>query len=366
MYKKLESLNGVRGLGACCIAFFFHYNHFISNSKHPLYGIDFLEICMNGWMAVELFFFLSGITFMSIYAEKIRNREITGEKYFVLRFSKLWPMHIFSLIIVALIQEIRVVLGMKQFKFMANDLYDFVLNIFMMQNVGVENGAGYNWVAWTLSINVILYFLFYWVCKKSKSDNDILVASIVFFILGLYVIKNDGWFLFSANVGRGLVTFFWGVMFAIIYKRCESILSIKHVVCITISFLMCLGVAHYLSVDLSGNSYIYAMIVTATCFTFIVFIAINNKFAGNVLSCAPLKLVGQISFSLFMIHYPLQLILVTLNDSFGLAWDYSRIGFWIGYVLICLGSAYLCYEYIEKNFSDKIRSKYNMYLQSLR
>lgn len=367
MNKTLFPLNGIKGIGSFIIAFMFHYNHFVSAESHPLYRIKCLDIFIEfGWMAVELFFFLSGITFMALYADKIREGRVTGEKYALLRFSKLWPIHIFSLFVVTLFQGIRVMVGLEQFKFTSNDLYDFLLNVLMMHALGQGNGAGYNWVSWTLTVNILLYFLFYWMCKKSKNDNDILLVSFILFFVGLYDMKSGGWLIFSADVGRGVSTFFWGVMCATIYKRFKSTLTYKSVVFAILSVIGFLTISVVLTTDLSGNSRILATTVTATYITAFTYIAIEGKLFSRILSCKPLMALGTISFSLFMIHYPLQAVLTTINDYFMLAWDYSRFGFWFGFVLISLGCAYLAYEYIEKRCSDLIRAKYNDYFSALK
>ncbi len=359
MDKKWDVLTGIRGLGAITIAFFFHYNHFVVAKLHPLYFFPVLnKLIDRGFMAVEVFFFISGITFMQIYSLKIWNWMYTGERFAVDRFSKLYPIHFFTLIVVTCLQGLRIILGLPQFKFITNDLYDFFLNLVMIHALGENNGAGFNWVAWTLSVNILLYFLFYWIIKKTSNDNEVLIASFGFFILGLYIIRNGGWFLFSRDVGRGLTTFFLGVSFSIICNKVGDIKSKKLVLILLIGLITVISIIHLFGADINNNDSLTATIYTGTLFPLALLLIIKIPLLSKLFSSKVLKLLGKISFSLFMIHYPIQLLLVTVEDYFGLGWDYSRLGFWVGYVLICLGCAYFCHRYIEVFFSSKIREFY--------
>lgn len=71
----LKPLNALRGIGSVIIAYFFHYNHFVESSRHPLYFL-FPDLCNYGWVMVELFFLLSGITFMSFCADNIQSGKL--------------------------------------------------------------------------------------------------------------------------------------------------------------------------------------------------------------------------------------------------------------------------------------------------
>ena len=92
----LEPLNGIKGIGAVIIAFFFHYGNFLSVDLSPLYCTLTRNLCENGWLMVELFFMLSGIVFTLLYYPQI-NSGMKGIEFTVLRISRLYPMHLFTL-----------------------------------------------------------------------------------------------------------------------------------------------------------------------------------------------------------------------------------------------------------------------------
>jgi len=351
----LKPLNGIRGIGAVVIAYFYHYNHFVSTKEHPLYKI-FSYLCKDGFMAVELFFFLSGITFLALYSARIRGG-MSGEEYAIKRFSRLWPVHIVTLVIVAFVQMLRKLAGLEQFRFPSNDLYHFILNIFMLQNSGLEMGASYNWVSWTLTVNIILYTVFYWICKKTKDEKGIFNISILFILLGGEMIHGRWSFVFfSSNIGRGFFSFFWGVIFIIIYKKIKDSHKVDFI--LLFLFLFCCLIGNVFTIDLSGNSNRRGAVLTITLFTFLVFISMKWKWIRLFFCTSIMQWLGSISFSLFMIHCPVQMTLITINDFFDLGWDYSRIYFWIAYVAISFSMTILLYKLIELPCSKYIRRKY--------
>lgn len=59
----------------------------------------------HGYIGVDLFFILSGFILTFVYYTQFFQGEITGKKYWnfiVKRFAKIYPMHIISFIIVAM------------------------------------------------------------------------------------------------------------------------------------------------------------------------------------------------------------------------------------------------------------------------
>lgn len=68
MRDELNVMTGIKGIGSVVIAFFFHWNHFVPAHSHPLYFIKGIDVlCLHGWLAVELFFLISGVTFTTLY-----------------------------------------------------------------------------------------------------------------------------------------------------------------------------------------------------------------------------------------------------------------------------------------------------------
>lgn len=352
-HEFLKPLNALRGIGSVIIAYFFHYNHFVESSRHPLYFL-FPDLCNYGWVMVELFFLLSGITFMSFFSDNIRSGKIDGKTFAIKRFSKLWPVHFVTLCMTAAIQCLRSIIGMEQFKFIANDLYDFILSALFMQEFNLSNGASYNWPAWTLSVNIICYFLFFFICKNTKDSFSVITVGILMICFGLEMMKERWSFVFfCSNVGRGLVSFFWGVIIVIVYRAIKNKRYLS--VGIITMFFICLLISKYLGNDLSNHSTVNGAVFSITYYTFLIFFSLKIPLFRRVLLLKPLQMLGDLSYSLFMVHYPIQVILDTVNRGFHMGWDYSGFTFWIVYVCLVLAAAVLCNKLIEKKCMIYIR-----------
>lgn len=89
--RRLTCLDGLRGLACCCVAFFWHYQHFTPN-HFPFSYLAYWPYHY-GWIAVEFFFLLSGFIFFYKYSNLISNNAISFKKFFILRFSRLYPLH---------------------------------------------------------------------------------------------------------------------------------------------------------------------------------------------------------------------------------------------------------------------------------
>ena len=77
--QQITAFDGLRGLGACAIAFFCHYEHF-EPEKSPLKAV-FPVAYTNGWLAVEMFCMLSGFVMMLGWYDRIREDRVSFSEY---------------------------------------------------------------------------------------------------------------------------------------------------------------------------------------------------------------------------------------------------------------------------------------------
>ena len=90
----------------------------------------FLQVIYQmGDYAVPLFWCISGFVFALVYLEQKEN--VSGKKFFINRFARLYPLHFATLIIVTLLQLININLFGKFQIEPANDIYRFILHLFL-------------------------------------------------------------------------------------------------------------------------------------------------------------------------------------------------------------------------------------------
>ena len=152
MKKKIYSLESYRGFAALMIAAI----HFDLNS--PLVN----HHLANGYF-VHFFFTLSGFVIFYNYFDKINN---TTEllNFSKKRFFRLYPLHLFFLLIFVMIEISRFVLSEKfgivsNIKpFSTNNFLTFTGNIFLLHTFFGENS--FNTPSWSISAEFYTYILF--------------------------------------------------------------------------------------------------------------------------------------------------------------------------------------------------------------
>ena len=146
-----------------------HYQHFafvadtpigLIQDRLPLYRL--LHIFYDyGPYAVHVFWCISGFIFFWKYRDAIADRSIDGWKFFVLRFSRLYPLHIATLLVVAALQPLYFNLNGYFFVYQNNDLTHFLLQLLMASNATVQSALSFNGPIWSISVEVLVYFFFF-------------------------------------------------------------------------------------------------------------------------------------------------------------------------------------------------------------
>ena len=77
------------------------------------------------------------------------------------RFARLYPLHFVTLLFVAGLQAYHLSVNGSHQLFGFNDTYHFILNLFMASPWGLEEGLSFNAPIWSVSVEVIVYFVFW-------------------------------------------------------------------------------------------------------------------------------------------------------------------------------------------------------------
>ena len=169
---RLSSLDSLRGFAAIGVALFYHYQHYIGISTYSgdypfsSFGFWFFKY---GWSLVDFFFVLSGFVFSYVYKEKIAQKKIGFKEYCFLRFSRLFPLHFVTLVLVAIFQCLRINTHLGYYIYSFNDTYHFVLNLFLVQSFGMDRGWSLNGPSWSISCEIVAYLIFFGVALKIPS-----------------------------------------------------------------------------------------------------------------------------------------------------------------------------------------------------
>jgi peptidoglycan/LPS O-acetylase OafA/YrhL len=173
--NKLLGLEVLRFLTAFAILVY-HYRHFafadktvgLVDDRLPLYRL--LHVFYDGGpYGVWIFWCISGFIFFWKYRDAIADRSVGGWKFFALRFSRLYPLHIATLLLVALVQPLYFNLNGYFFVYQDNDLTHFLLQLLMASNWGFQDALSFDGPIWSISVEVLVYFFFFIMLLATRS-----------------------------------------------------------------------------------------------------------------------------------------------------------------------------------------------------
>jgi peptidoglycan/LPS O-acetylase OafA/YrhL len=206
--ERFYSLDVLRGLASLSVVFW-HWQHFFFIGTKPgifdVTRLPFSEwafvLYTRGWLAVDLFFSLSGFVFYWLYSKRVSEGAISPGKFALLRFSRLYPLHFATLLIVAVSQFWLFNASGNYFVYPNNDTYHFFLNLVFASSWGFERGYSFNGPIWSVSVEVLLYALFF-SCSRLLPVRAIVLA---FISIGFLVVQK-----YYQPIGRGIGSFFLG------------------------------------------------------------------------------------------------------------------------------------------------------------
>ena len=343
MPRHLYSLDVARGIAALSVVLW-HWSHFPSTggsgvettgSEGPFYGLFFL-FYERGALAVDFFFSLSGFVFFWLYRDRLLRREVGGWDFFVLRFSRLYPLHLLTLLVTAGLMCGHLHLAGEAFVYPHNDPYHFVLQLGMISHWGFQEGHSFNGPIWSVSIEVLLYASFFMLCRMRFARLWQLVAAV---LLG-GVMKE----LLYAPLGRGVFSFFLGgICYHILVNPREllaraTLRKVLYVLTV-LAWLFALGSTAFelgtRGVErvpfLEARPVMAGKVIDKLAFYY----GAGVLFPLTILSMVTLErergglgrrisFIGDISYSSYLLHFPLQLAFVLLFTVSG--WSFAFFG----------------------------------------
>ena len=375
--KRLYSLDALRGVAALAVVVW-HWQHFFAISGtwqkvwyrdwQPFYWL-LKPLYLEGWAAVDLFFALSGFVFFWLYREAIHTGKVKAGKFALLRFSRLYPLHVLTLFVVLGLQTLFHHQTGTFFIFPADDWGRFAAQLVVGQQwLPPTDDQTFNGPAWTVSIEAGLYVLFFVLCRLGLNGWR---SALAVAVAGIFLLD------WHSAIARGMMGFFLGgvAYFAMDWVRARRrAKAISWTMCVLALLLWALivveilyGPLHaacaWISDRVPDNWDFYSDNSDEFFQLLYIFGVIPLSVAALALSEAVLGAryerfvyLGDISYSTYMIHFPLQLgcALLALTFGFGPAifmHGWAMLAFYA--VLIGLGS--LSYFFYEKPAQAFIR-----------
>jgi peptidoglycan/LPS O-acetylase OafA/YrhL len=339
-------LDGLRGVAAIIVVTF--------HLCEPLSTSNFDKLVNHGYLAVDLFFLLSG--FVIGYAYDDRWQKMTIGSFFKRRIERLQPMVVLGM-----------TLGAIGFYFTDSTLWPLIHTVPVWKMLlvmligytilpvplsldirGWEEMHPLNSVGWSLFFEYIANILYaIGIRKLSKTALGILVAISAIALAHLAITNGDvsgGWTLNVPQVRIGITRTMFPFFAGLLLSRVAKPAQIKN------AFLWCsliLFVILYMprigGADNVWMNGLYESVCIIVVFPFVVYLGASGVIQtqlGNKIC----KFLGDISYPLYMVHYPLVYFYVAWISNnkgitFAKVWPYG--------LLILLSAIVLAYTALK-------------------
>ena len=369
---RYEILDGLRGVAAVLVVLFHLLETYSGGQAH--------QIINHGYLAVDFFFVLSG--FVIGYAYDDRWDKMTTWGFFKRRLVRLQPMVI-----------IGTVVGACFYLFGQGDGFPLIGNVpgwkvllaFVMGCLMIPCGAGmdirgwgemnsFNGPNWSLTWEYVANILYALIFRRlPKVGLAVLAAAAAFCTLDLCLDWNvfgllteghagyrytviGGWSLTSEQVYIGLTRLFYPFITGLLISRIGKFIKVEN------GFWWCsLILAILFSIPcVGGENNILNGIYNATCILvlmpLVVMMGAGSQIKGEK-SAKVCNFLGEISYPLYITHYPLMYMQMNWAWSHPDAPAYAHVMVCIGCFLLSLGIAYSCLKLydipVRKWLTDK-------------
>ena len=353
--KEIPGIEILRFCAALTILVF-HYIHFtyrgvalsqnLSGLNLPFY--NFLWVFYEfGKYAIQIFWSISGFIFFLKYKNIIANKIIRAKTFFILRFSRLYPLHLLTLLLVFFLQTIY--LNQTGFYFVNqyNDLPHFILQLFLATDWEILRGTGFNVPIWSVSVEVITYFIFF-VLIRSMGRSIYINFIIIFITLILNAIG------FKSSILGCIKYFYAGGLAAFAYESRHEVKKIDSLMLlICASFPLIILIAHIM--DIKIKSYVFFILIYTPILIYLLASKIKLSAKANKLS----RSLGNLTYASYLIHFPVQICFMIYFNTRNKSTPYQDSYFFIFYLTIVLILSWLLYKFYEKPSQNYIRKIFN-------
>lgn len=291
-------------------------------------------------------------------------------KFIRARFARIYPLFLFSFLsMIAFYLWYR-----TGNKLNAYDIYTFNFksipnNLFLVQSMGIDKYLSWDTPSWSVSTEWWMYFIFPFIIipfEKIKAYKNVfvfllIIAGYLFIIYYLHPLSNsvspfpDLYNLRSINVTydygflRCFLGFFLGML---IYKLYQVKWLYSYLNKSILLLIFSIALVIILSFKLPE-------IIPVIFFAAILLMSAYNAGLGKtLLNLKPLLILGDISYSIYLMHFPILLVFITVKKypsliptNFAISWLYLLV-----YLTIVILVSSATYKFIEIPMREKINN----------
>lgn len=337
--RHFNALDLSRLLAACAVLFW-HYQHFFVPPVDYGYQVDRIALTPlyhplrwlfdYGHAAVQYFWAVSGFVFAHVY---LADPKAMG-RFWLARFARLWPLHLLTLVLVAVLQATYSGINGTAFIYHQQDVKHFIMSLPLAHYWGWQTNQSFNGPSWSLSTEILAYLVFWLLLPVLRRLPVLLAVPVAVGTLGAF---------FAGAPDKPVLTcigfFFGGVAtYGVVLKARLGPVSLLVLAAIAVG-LACYAHLAFDSLDAATLAGTFAALFATLALDFV------DK--RDILRIG--RQMGDASYGIYLWHFPLQLMLVLVIDatikSRSIA---SQPAFLAFFVLLAILAGFASHRWIER------------------
>lgn len=335
--RNLPGLTGLRGVAAAWVVVFHLFEHQLG------------RVVDAGWLGVDIFFFLSGFVLSYVYAESLDGWGWRDHLRFIkVRLARIYPLHLVTLAVLAVM-----VLTLPGFaaRYPSAELRwspgAFAASLLLVQNWGYFWPDAWNGPAWSLSAEWFAYLafpMFLWLTQWPRSGGPLLAGLAVAFAVLLTMLGLGGVLEKGVTSTLGMVRM--ACEFAIgcgLYRAWR--IGLPEILLRDRGASDAAAVLLILAGCLIGPINLFAL---PGCALLVLRAGAGHSATARLLTLVPLVFLGEISYSLYLTHWPLIQLFNWVTDGGSTLVTGNETSAKLLLLLAALLLSVLCYHAIER------------------
>jgi peptidoglycan/LPS O-acetylase OafA/YrhL len=315
---QLPSLTALRGVAALWVVLY----HFSVQCLPSLDAVPHTHLIHKGYLAVDMFFMLSGFVMTHVYHRAFTEsvtRHYRG--FLVARIARIYPLHLLVLLLFAATvvgSQLQAGAAMHQLGHVSwhgpYSVSAFIANLFMLQ--GLDAGElSWNYPAWSISIEFLGYLLFPFavplIWRATAKAQAIVGLAVAALLVVLAIVTRDNFDQWDGPLTllRCLPEFVLGTLLYCAYRKIPRGNFVGRDVVGFVTLVVLVVCLHINAPDLLVTG-LFAVLVLAA-------VANSGNFS-RLANAAPLIWLGDISYSLYLLHGFVQFVVERLLGYFGI------------------------------------------------
>ncbi len=334
----LDALTGIRGIAAWLVVFYH-----LRLSLTGLLPAPVIGVLAKGYLAVDMFFMLSGFVIWYNYAGRIRDGGGHASADFLWRrFARVWPLHG---AILAAFMVFALLLAMTGRDTADYPWQELPLHVLLLQNWGFTPALAWNHPAWSISTEMAAYLAFPALvpllarAETSRLSLLLLAGGLIAAQTALYAANGHstlGADISGLGLWRCLAEFTLGCVMCMLWRLTREVRA-AGLICAA-----CLLLVGMLALWFPLPE---TAVVPASLFAGLLALAHDRGPLARLLGRKLPRYLGEISYSTYLAHFGLFIVfkLAFVDDTLQLGWASLA-----GFVALLLAVSAALYHALEK------------------